>query len=306
MRNSFLFLFLFVIAGYHSNSQELLARITVNSSRVSSQVDKKVFQTLQAGLTTFLNNRKWTNENVQPNERIACNFLLNIIQDLDGNVYKASLIIQAARPVYNTSYETPLINFQDENVTFRYIEHQPIEFNENRVSGTDPLASNLTATIAYYVYLILGLDYNSFSLRGGDPYFQRAQTIVTNAPEGRDIAGWRAFDGLRNRYWLAENLTTNRYALVHDAIYNYYRLGLDFLYDNEEEARTAILNAINLFNTLNNDIPNTMIVQFFFQGKTNEIVRIFKKAPPADKLRAQEMLMKLDIANANTYKQELK
>ena len=306
MRNTFIFLVVFIISVYHSSAQELLARITVNSSRVSSQVDKKVFQTLQAGLTTFLNNRKWTNENVQPNERIVCNFLLNIIQAQDGNVYKASLTVQAARPVYNTSYETPLINFQDENVTFRYIEHQPIEFNENRVSGTDPLVSNLTATLAYYVYLILGLDYDSFSLKGGDLYFQKAQTIVTNAPEGRDIAGWRAFDGLRNRYWLAENLTTNRYALVHDAIYNYYRLGLDFLYDNEADGRTAILNAINLFNTLNNDIPNTMIVQFFFQGKTNEIVRIFKKAPPADKLRAQEMLMKLDIANANTYKQELK
>jgi len=306
MRSKLLFFILLISGLQNIYSQELLARITVNSSRVGSQIDRKVFQTLQSGLNTFLNSRKWTNDNVQPNERIVCNFLLNITQAQDGNVYKASLTVQAARPVYNTSYETPLINFQDENVTFRYIEFQPIEFNENRVSGTDPLVSNLTATIAYYVYLILGLDHDSFSLRGGDPYFQKAQTIVTNAPEGRDIAGWRAFDGLRNRYWLTENLTTNRYALVHDAIYNYYRLGLDYLYENEADARTAILNAINLFNTLNNDIPNTMIVQFFFQGKTNEIVRIFKKATIPDKLRAQEMLMKLDIANANTYKQELK
>ncbi|HUR12816.1 MAG TPA: DUF4835 family protein [Flavitalea sp.] len=301
-----LFLIGIICVAMMAHAQELQAKITVNSTRVGSQVDKKVFQTLQSALTTFLSNRKWTTENVQPNERIICNFLLNIVQAQDGNVYKASLTVQAARPVYNTSYETPLINFQDENVTFRYIEFQPVEFNENRVSGTDPLASNLTATLAYYVYLILGLDYDSFSLRGGDPYFQRAQTIVNNAPEGRDIAGWRAFDGLRNRYWLMENLTTNRYSLVHEAFYHYYRLGMDFMYENETDGRNSIMNALNLFNTLNNDIPNSMVVQFFFQGKTNEIVRVFKKAPPADRFRAQEMLMRLDITNANTYKQELK
>lgn len=302
------FLILICVTGiaFSLKSQELLARITVNASRVGSQVDKKVFQTLQSGLTTFLNNRKWSADNVQPNERIVCNFLLNIIQAQEGNVYKASLTVQAARPVYNTSYETPLVNFLDENLVFRYIEFQPIEFNDTRVSGTDALVSNLTATFAYYVYMILGLDYDSFVLRGGDPYFQKAQAIVNNAPEGRDISGWRAFDGLRNRYWLTENLTTNRYALVHDAIYNYYRKGMDFMYENETDGRNAILNALNLFNTLNNDIPNTMIVQFFFQGKTNEIVRVFKKAAPPDKSRAQEMLMRLDITNANTYKQELK
>lgn len=289
-----------------SQSQELNARITVNSSQISSQVDRKIFQNLQTGLNTLLNNRKWTNDNVQPNERIECNFLLNILQAQEGNVYKASLTIQAARPVYNTSYQTPLINFIDESITFRYVEFQPIEFNENRVSGTDALSSNLTAVIAYYVYVIIGLDHDSYALRGGDPYFQRAQAIVNNSPEGRDIAGWRAFDNLRNRYWLMENMTNNRYALVHDALYSYYRLGLDFMYENEVEARGSILNALNLLNTLNNDIPNTMIVQFFFQGKSDEIIGVFKKAPPAEKQRAQEMLMRLDISNANTYKQELK
>ena len=294
------------LLAFHAHSQELNARITVNASQISSQVDRKVFQNLQTGLNTLLNNRKWTNENIQPNEKIECNFLLNILQAMDGNVYKASLTIQAARPVYNSSYQTPLINFIDESITFRYVEFQPIEFNENRVAGTDALSSNLTAVIAYYVYVIIGLDHDSYALRGGDPYFQKAQAIVNNSPEGRDIAGWRAFDNLRNRYWLMENMTNNRYALVHDALYSYYRLGLDFMYENEVEARSSILNALNLFNTLNNDIPNTMIVQFFFQGKSDEIIGIFKKAPPAEKQRAQEMLMRLDIANANNYKQELK
>jgi len=287
-------------------AQELLSRISINASQVNSQTDKKIFQTLQNGLTNFLNTRKWTSETFKTNEKIVCNFLINITEAVNTNTYKATLTVQAARPVYNTTYETPLINFQDEAFTFKYVEYQPLEFNENRVSGSDPLASNLTATLAYYAYMILGLDYNSFALRGGDPFFQKAQQIVNNAPEGRDISGWKAFDGLRNRYWLMENLTNNRYAIVHDAYYSYYRLGMDLLYENESAGRTAILNTVGQFNTLNNDIPNTMIVQFFFQGKANELIRIFKKGTPEEKQKAQEMLAKLDISNSNRYRQELR
>jgi uncharacterized protein DUF4835 len=289
-----------------ASAQELQARITINSSRVGSQIDKKIFSTLQTALNNFINNRKWTNENFQQNEKIVCNFLLTILESSSGNVFKGTLTVQAARPIYNTSYESPLVNYIDEAVTFKYVEYQPVEFNENRVAGTDGLASNLTATFAYYIYMILALDYDSFALRGGDPYFQKVQNIVNNAPEGRDIVGWKAFDGLRNRYWLMENLTNNRYSLVHDAFYSYYRLGLDFMYENEGEARNAIFNCINLLNTLNNDVPNTMIVQFFFQGKSPEIIRIFKKASPDEKQRAREILMKIDVTNSNNYKQELK
>jgi len=295
---------IFGIAAFAS-AQELQARITVNASRVGSQTDKKVFQTLQASLLTFLNSRKWTKETFQPNERIVCNFLLNINQ-AENNVFTASLTIQAARPVYNSSYETPLINFIDENVAFRYVEYQPLEFNENRVSGTDPVASNLTAILAYYVNIIIGLDYGSFSIRGGDPYFQKAQNIVNNAPDGRDIIGWRAFDGLRNRYWLMENLTNSRYALVHDAIYSYYRLGMDNMYENETEGRNAIMNTLNLLNNVNTEIPNSMIMQFFFVGKSAELIKIFKKAPSDERSRALEILTKIDVTNANNYKQELK
>ncbi len=306
MRKQCFFILFGLLVGTFAMGQELNVRISVNSSQVGSQVDRKVFQNLQSSLNTLLNNRKWTSLNVQTNERIECNFLLTLLQAQEDNVYKASLTIQAARPVYNTSYQSPLINFIDESVTFRYVEFQQLEFNENRVAGTDALSSNLTAVLAYYVYVILGLDHDSYALRGGDPYFQKAQSIVNNSPEGRDISGWRAFDNLRNRYWLMENLVNNRYAIVHDALYSYYRLGLDFMYENEVEARGSILNALNLLNTLNNDIPNSMIVQFFFQGKSTEMIGIFKKAPPAEKQRAQEMLMRLDISNSNTYKQELK
>ena len=286
-------------------AQELQARVSVNGSQVGSNVDRKVFQSLQGALQTFLNNRKWTDDTYQQNEKINCNFLLNI-SNAENNVFTATLTVQAARPVYNSTYVTPLINFQDEGIVFRYVEYQPLEFNENRVSGTDGLASNLTATIAFYVYIILGLDYNSFTLRGGDPYFQKAQNIINNAPDGREIVGWKAFDGQRNRYWLMENLTDSKYALVHDAMYNYYRLGLDNMYENENNARAAVLDAIMQFNTLNNDQQNSMIVPFFFQGKSNEIVKIFKKARPDEKQRVQEIMSRLDISNANLYKQELK
>ena len=297
---------LMVMAPVLLSAQELKARITVNTQALGTPADKKAFQTCQAALNNFLNNRKWTKETFQNNEKIVCNFLLMITEAQAGNIYKAKLTVQAARPVYNTNYECPLINFIDENVTFKYVEYQSIEFNENRVSGSDPVIGNLPAILAYYVYVIIGLDFDSFSLRGGDPYFQKAMNIVNNAPEGRDISGWKAFDGLRNRYWLTENLTNNRYNLMHDAIYSYYRLGMDYMYENETEARSAVLNSLSLINTMNNDIPNTMIVPFFFQGKAAELIRIFKKATPEDKQKAREILQKIDISNSNTYNQELK
>lgn len=303
-----LFLLGCLVMGLHvtATAQELQARISINASQISSQTDKKIFQTLQAALNNLLNNRKWTSESFQPNEKIVCNFLLRIGEAMPNNTYKAALTVQAARPVFNTNYETPLINFLDEAVSFRYVEYQQVEFNENRVSGTDALSSNLTAVLAFYVYMILALDFDSFSLRGGDPYFQKVQNIVNNAPEARDISGWKAFDGLRNRYWLMENFTNNRYNAIHDVMYNYYRQGMDFMYENETQGRAAILNALNAINTMNNNIPNTMVVQFFFQGKSNELVRIFKKSTPEEKAKVREILTKIDISNANMYKSELK
>ncbi|HMC86646.1 MAG TPA: DUF4835 family protein, partial [Chitinophagaceae bacterium] len=255
-------------------AQELQAKISVNASRISSTIDKKVFQTLQNALNNLLNTRKWTNETFQTNEKIVCNFLLNIAEVSSDNVYKASLTIQAARPVYNSSYDSPLVNFIDDAVSFKYVEFQPVEFNENRVSGSDPLVSNLTAVLAYYVDIILGMDFDSFALRGGDPYFQKAQNIVTNAPDSRDIVGWRSFDGQRNRYWLSDNLTNSKYAILHDAIYSYYRLGLDNMYDNETEAGTAVLNTLNFLNNINTENPNNIGVQFFFQGKARELAGV--------------------------------
>lgn len=289
-----------------STAQELQAKVTVLATRVPNTVDKKIFTTLQTQLNNFLNNRKWTKDVFQTQEKIQCNFLLNIERLVETNIYKATLTIQAARPVYSSSYQTPLINFQDGDVTFRYVEYQPIEFNENRVQGTDALAGNLTATFAYYVYTILGLDYDSFSPKSGDVNFQKAQNIVNNAPEGRDITGWKAFDGLRNRYWLNENLMNTRYNIVHDVIYNYYREGLDKMYENDNQGRDQILISLGQLQTLNQENPNLMFVQFFMQGKAQELIRIYKKGSPQQKSRAIELLEKIDVANSANYKQEIK
>ncbi len=286
-------------------SQELQANVAVIANRLPSTIDKKQFQTLQTALYNFINGRQWSSESFKSSEKIVCNFLINISSNTDPTTFQATLTVQAGRPVYNSSYQSPLINFQDENYTFRYVEYQTLDFNENRVQGSEPYAANLTAEIAYYIYMILGLDFDTFSLRGGDPYFQKALNIVNNAPEGQSINGWKPFDGVRNRYWLIENLTNSKYTLVHDAYYSYFRSGLDQLYDKEDDARTAILNALNMLNTVNTETPNTMILQFWFQGKSTELDKIFQKSPPDEKARALDLLTRLDISNLNKYKQDL-
>ena len=303
MHKRFLIAFSLFILAESVSAQEIQARLTVIASKVSTQIDRKIFNTLQTGLTNFLNARKWTNDVFQPSEKIQCSFLITIEKDLGNNVFEGQMTVQAARPAYNTTYDCPLLNFQDDNIIFKYQEFQPIEFNENRVQGNDPLVGNLTAVLAYYVNIILGFDYDSYSLRGGDLYFQKAWNIVNNAPEGREITGWKSFESLRNRYWLAENLNNSRFAMLHDAVYSYYRSGMDIFYENEEAGRSGILNALNFLSNLSRDNPNSMILQVFFQGKSNELVKVFSKAGPDVKARAKEVLTKLDLTNANAYKE---
>ncbi len=289
-----------------AGAQELQARVTVLSNRVTTNIDRKIFTTLQNQLTNLLNNRKWTNDSYKQNEKIECSFILNIESILEPNIYKASLNIQAARPVYHSSYQAAMINFQDADVAFKYVEFQPVEFNENRVQGTDATVANLTAIFAYYAYTILGLDYDSFAPKAGEAYFRKAQNIVNNAPEGRGISGWRIFDGLRNRYWLNENLINTRYNTIHDIIYGYYRKGLDNLYDKDTDARAGVMNALIQLQAFGKENPNTMVQQFFMQGKYQELVGIFKKAPAGEKAKALELLSELDVINASKYKEELR
>jgi hypothetical protein len=290
-----------------SVAQEVTARVKVMDNQLPTTIDKKIFRTLETSLTNFINKRKWTKDSYKLNEKIECQFLINLKSVLEQNVYEGTLMIQSARPVYQSTYQSPIVNYQDVNVVFKYVEGQPLEFNENRVSGGDPLVSNLTAVMVYYVYVMLGYDYDSFSLRGGDEYFQKALNIVNNAPDASKITGWRSFEDInRNRYWLTENLINNRYALIHDFYYNYYRKGLDRMYEDEEAARQEIFNALLQLENINKETPNLMIIQFFMLGKSGELIGIFKKASPQMKQRVADILSKLDVSNANKYKQELK
>jgi len=306
MRSKILILFSSVILlVQQARSQEFQANVTVLSNRISTSVDKQIFTTLQSALYNFINGRKWTSVAFSQNEKIKCSFLLNLAGATDNNTYTASLTVQLGRPIYNTGYQSPLMNYMDESVTFKYIQYQDMEFNENRVGGTDPLTANLTAVFAYYSYIILGLTFDSYGLRGGDPYYLQAQNIVNNAPEGNALNGWKPFDGLRNRYWLVQNLLDPKYNPIHDALYNYYRLGLDQMFDHEADARIAVMNALLAFNTINNEFPNIMFIQFFFQGKGSEIGNIFKHGTPDEKTRALDILGKIDVSNLNQYKQDL-
>ena len=275
------------------------------SNRIGTTVDKQIFKTLQSALYDFMNGRKWTNVTFNNNEKIQCNFLLNLSGATDNNTYTASLMVQTGRTIFNTSYVSPLLNFIDPSVTFKYVQFQSLDFNENRVGGTDPLASNLTAIFAYYAYIILGMNFDSYGLRGGDPYFQKALNIVNNSPENSSISGWKAFDGVLNRYWMIENLTNPKYNPIHDAIYGYYRQGLDQMYDKEADGRTSVLTALNSLNTVNNEFPNIMFMQFFFQGRGTEIGNIFKHGTPDEKGRAMDILSRIDVSNLNQYKQLL-
>ncbi len=296
-----------LLLSLNTNAQELNARVRIVDGKINSTVDRKIFRTLETSLTNFLNKRKWTSDEFKPNEKINCQILINLREMTDQNAFSGSITIQAGRPVHSTSYISPIINFQDPNFDFKYVESQSLDFNENRINGSDPLASNLTAVMAYYAYIIIGFDYNSFALRGGEQFFQKALNIVNNAPDGATISGWKSFENNnRNRYWLVENLNNNRYTAINDVYYNYYRKGMDILYSDNNTARSEIMNALVYLDNLNRENSNLMIVQFFMSGKSEELINIFRKAPEQDKLKAVEILSRIDISNSNKYKQDLK
>lgn len=287
-------------------AQELQGKVIVFAQQVGNTVDKSVFTTLQNQLTNFINSRKWTGDVYQAQEKIRCNFILTINTVDEENIYAATLAIQAARPVYNATYQTALINYQDADVQFKYVQYQQLNFNESRVQGTDALAANLTAIFAYYAYMILGFDYDSFSPKGGDAYFIKAQNIVSNAPEAKGISGWKPFDGQRNRYWLAENMLNSKYNDIHDIIYSYYRDGLDKMYDDDASARESVLQSLSSLQDFNQRNPNTMIAQFLVQGKAQEYIGIFKNGDPQSRTEASQILSAIDIPNAGLYKQQMK
>ena len=287
------------------DAQELAASITIQSNKVDNQVDPKIFPQLQIQLKDFINQRKWSNDAYSNEEKIDCSFYITIESEAGPGVYDAKLSIVSNRPIHNASYSSSVLNMQDANFTFKYQLSQPIEFNENRIQGADPLASNLTATIAYYIYIILGLDYDSFAPKAGMPYFNKALNIVYNAPEGSGISGWKSYDGQRNRFILIDNLTKSGNDKLHDIIYSYYREGLDQLTEKPELAKSNILNALINLQDMNEGAVSGMFIPILMQAKFSEIVGIFSKSDKATRKQLLTTLSTLDIANINKYKEKL-
>jgi hypothetical protein len=287
------------------DAQELAASITIQSNKVDNQVDPKIFPQLQTQLKDFINQRKWSNDAYSSEEKIDCSFYITIESVVAPGVYDAKLSIVSNRPVHNASYSSSVLNMQDANFTFKYQLSQPIEFNENRIQGADPLASNLTATIAYYIYIILGLDYDSFAPKAGMPYFNKALNIIYNAPEGSGISGWKSYDGQRNRFILIDNLTKSGNDKLHDIMYSYYREGLDQLTEKPELAKSNILNALINLQDMNEGAVSGMLIPILMQAKFSEIVGIFSKSDKATRKQLLTTLSTLDIANINKYKEKL-
>jgi hypothetical protein len=289
-----------------TGAQELHARVTVMADRIRG-VDPSVFRQLQKSVEDFLNTRQWSDKSYAPGERIDCNFLLDLQNKVGDDVFVGMLTVQSTRPVYNASYQSTLLNFKDKDVAFRYDAFQPLEFSDTRVSGNDPLASNLTAILAYYAYIIVGLDQDSFAPDGGNALFKKAQNVVNNAPtNSQSVSGWKAFEGPRNRYWLVENLLNARYNKFHQVLYQYHRDGLDEMYDHMNDGREAVVSCLNELNALYADNPTTVILQSFFEAKSDELAGIFSQAPSQQKMAALNLLQKLDPEHGTKYREDLK
>jgi hypothetical protein len=241
-----------------------------------------------------MNNRKWTNEIFKDDERIECNISINILEELSTDQYKASINIQSSRPIFNSSYYSPLLTYIDEDFNFKYTEFQTLEFNENSS------ISNLTSVLAYYAYIIIGLDFYTFSLEGGASYLQKAKDIVNNSQNNGE-PGWKAFENNKNRYWLAEELLDAKYSDYRTCLYNYHRNGLDKMYDDSEKARASITESLEYLRKVKRQNPTAFILRIFFDAKSSEIANIYSDSFQDEKARVVNLLTELDPSNISKY-----
>ena len=265
--------------------QELNATLTVNSDKIQGS-NKQIFSTLQTSLLEFINNKKWTTATFSINERIDCSFTI-IVNTLEDNRFSCEIQIQARRPVYNSAYQTTIFNYRDTEFDFEYTEFEPLEYNEN------VLSSNLTATIIYYIYIVLGFDYGSFSPNGGQPFFQQAQQIVTLAQSQQAWNGWTAFGNRRNRHAFATALTETQSNGFHTMWYTYHRKGLDEMAANADRGRTNLFAALPALKELKNSRPNSLLIQFFNDSKLDETVLVLSKANMQEKQEAMKLFTDL-------------
>jgi len=279
-------------------SQELKCYVQVVSQQVQG-TNKQVYETLQNAIYEFMNNRVWTDHIYAPDERIECNLLFNITDQPSADEFKGKLTIQATRPVYNTNLNTTTLNFIDNDIQFRYVEFSPLEFDLN--SHT----SNLTSILAFYAYFILGLDYDTFSLYGGTPFFNNAERIVMNAQNAPE-SGWDPLDDLahKSRYWLVKDMLDAEYQMLREFSYRYHRLGLDVMDEKVAEGRAEITNSLELLQKLyrNRPDPYMYLLSMMFDSKADELINVYTESYPEERTRAHNILVEVNKPNAGKYK----
>jgi hypothetical protein len=297
MRKYVSLLFLFLLPAYLAG-QELKCNVQVVSQQIQG-TNKQVVQTLQNAIYEFMNNRVWTNHVYTFEERIECNLMFNITEQLSADEFKGTLSVQARRPVYNTNYNTVTLNFVDNDIHFKYVEFSPLEFDLNSH------LSNLTSILAFYAYFILGLDYDTFSLLGGSPYFTNAERIVMNAQNVPET-GWKPMDDLahKSRYWLVKDMLDTEYEPVREFNYRYHRLGLDTMDEKVAEGRAEITNSLELLQQVyrNRPDPYMYLLSLVFDAKVDEIVNVYTESYPEERTRAHTILVEINKTNSNKYK----
>lgn len=303
----YLYLITILLFTLNSKAQEFNCKVNINADQIPG-VEAKVFKTLEQSLSDFINTRKWGNDVFQIKEKIELVFTLILSKKIDGveGGYLGRLSVQSKRPIFNSSYSSTLVNYTDKDLAIKYIEFQPIEFNDNRVVTNDALSSNLPAIISYYCYIALGLDYDSFSLKGGTDFYNKALNIANNAPENNTIVGWKATESQRNRFWLIDQLHNNRFDKMRIVFYQYHRVGLDLLTSDPELGRVNINGLIPILKEVNQENPSSMLMQFFFSSKSEEFQNFISASTMADKQKLIPILSQLDVVNANKYIQLLK
>ena len=279
------------------NAQELNCNIQISAQRIQGS-NRQVFESMQKDLFEFMNNTVWTNHIFNYAERIDCNILINLTDQLSADEFKGTIQIQLSRPVFNTTYSSTLLNFIDNNFQFKYVEFQPLEFDPNTYK------SSLISVLAYYTYMVLGFDYDYFAPMGGTEFFQMAEKIVTNAQNAPE-PGWKPYDGSRNRnrYWLVKNVLDKEYEGVRQFIYEYYINGLDKMESKAPEARTSMVESLKLIQDVYRKKPDPFmyLVQVVMDAKSDELINIYSAAFPEEKGRVVEILTEIDPANKAKY-----
>lgn len=292
MKKSFVILLL-MLGTFSGYAQELICQVSVNSQQIQGS-DRHIYDNMQNAMRDFVNNRKWTPYTLKVEEKIECSMLITLSERVADDEFRGTIQVQARRPAYGSSYNSVMLNLMDKDFQFKYLETSPLDFDENsHLSG-------LTSVLAYYAYIIIGLDFDSFEEYGGSPYFNKAQTIVNNA-QNTSEKGWKAFESKKNRYWLVENLLNQSYSALRQANYQYHRKGLDMMKDNLQSGRAGVLSAIELMQKAYREKPGLYLSQLFIDAKRDEICNVFAGASVADKNKVVAMLKEIDPSHSTDY-----